>query len=281
MPRQSTLISDPRESVRFDAPPSFRVLDVPVHAVQIPEVVSRIEEWIRSGTTGRYVAVAGMHGIAESRTDEKFRCALDSADLVVPDGMPLVWLGRWHGYALNRRVYGPELMEVFCRETGSAYRHFFYGGGEGIAERLAHSLRQRYGITVAGTYTPPFRPLNKDEQREVAAMIEETSPQLLWVGLGTPKQEKWMYENRHKFQVPVMLGVGAAFDIHSGRTRQAPIWMQENGLEWMFRLLSEPQRLWRRYLILIPKAVSLVLLELAGLSSSSSRQIHSSNNRPV
>jgi len=245
--------------------PTFRVLDVPVHAVQIPDAISQIKTWIRGGVKGRYIAVTGMHGIAESRRDDTLRSALNSADLVVPDGMPLVWLGRWHGHALKRRVYGPELMETFCRETGSTFRHFFYGGESETAGRLANSLRQRYGIVVAGTYCPPFRLLNEEEQREVASRIEEASADILWVGLSTPKQEKWMHENRSKLDVPVMLGVGAAFDINSGTTRQAPIWMRENGLEWLFRLVTEPKRLWRRYLISIPKAAALVLMELAGL----------------
>jgi len=236
-----------------------------VHAVQIPEVVAQIRLWIQSDFKGRFIAVTRMHGIAESRADCEFRRALDSADLVVPDGMPLVWLGRWHRHPLKRRVYGPELMETFCRETGVAYRHFFYGGGPGTAERLADSLRRRYGIVIAGTYCPPFRPLTEEEQRDVASRIDAASPDVLWVGLSTPKQEKWMHHNRKQLSVPVMLGVGAAFDFNSGRTRQAPAWMQDNGLEWLFRLLSEPQRLWRRYLISIPKAAGLVVLELVGL----------------
>lgn len=232
--------------------------------MQIPDVISRIEHWIQRRSTGRYIAVTGMHGIAESWSDDRFRSALESADLVVPDGMPLVWLGRWHGHALKRRVYGPELMETFCKQTGPAYRHFFYGGADGTAERLAHSLKERHGIVIAGTFAPPFRPLTGDEQCHLLSVIEKSSPDILWVGLSTPKQEMWMHSNRHLVGVPVMLGVGAAFDINSGRTRQAPEWMRENGLEWLFRLLSEPRRLGRRYLILIPKAVALVLLELAG-----------------
>jgi N-acetylglucosaminyldiphosphoundecaprenol N-acetyl-beta-D-mannosaminyltransferase len=247
------------------APETFRVLGVPVHAVQIPDVVSQIENWIQSDARGRYVAVTSMHGIAESRSDSDYRGALDSADLVVPDGMPLVWLGRWHKHPLKRRVYGPELMETFCRETGGTYRHFFYGGGPGTAERLADSLRQRYGIVVAGTHCPPFRPLTNDEQQEVIWRIEAASPNILWVGLSTPKQEKWMFHNRETMPVPVMLGVGAAFDFNCGKTRQAPRWMREHGLEWLFRLSTEPRRLWRRYLLSIPKAAVLVLLELFGL----------------
>jgi N-acetylglucosaminyldiphosphoundecaprenol N-acetyl-beta-D-mannosaminyltransferase len=240
-----------------------------VHAVQIPDVVSQIQRWIQSGARGRYIAVTGMHGIAESRTDCDFRLALDSADLVVPDGMPLVWLGRWHRHPLKRRVYGPELMETFCRETGAAYRHFFYGGGPGIAQSLANSLHQRHGIIVAGTCCPPFRPLTEGEQRDIDSCIEGTAPDVLWVGLGTPKQEKWMLHNRERLSVRVMLGVGAAFDFESGKPRQAPPWMRENGLEWLFRLSSEPQRLWRRYLVSIPKAAGLVFLELVGFSPRS------------
>lgn len=240
-----------------------------MHAVQIPDVVALIQRWIRSDIKGRYVAVTGMHGIAESQSDSDLRNALASADLVVPDGMPLVWLGRWHRHPLKRRVYGPELMETFCRETAGAYRHFFYGGGDGTAERLANSLQERFGIVVAGTYAPPFRPLTNEEQQEVASRVEEAAPDVLWVGLSTPKQEKWMHQNRGKLSVPVMLGVGAAFDINSGRTLQAPVWMREHGLEWLFRLSTEPKRLWRRYLISIPKAAGLVILELVGLTSSS------------
>jgi len=258
---------DSNEVDRFAPPPSFRILGVPVHAVQIPDVVSQIERWIRSDAKGRYIAVTGMHGIAESQNDGDFRCALKSADLVVPDGMPLVWLGRWHRHPLKRRVYGPELMETFCRETGPKYRHFFYGGGPGTAQRLADSLQHRYAITVAGTFCPPFRRLTEEERRQVKESVEAVSPDVLWVGLSTPKQEKWMFENRGILRVPIMLGVGAAFDLNSGQTRQAPRWMREHGLEWLFRLSTEPRRLGRRYLISIPKAAGLVFLELLGLSA--------------
>jgi N-acetylglucosaminyldiphosphoundecaprenol N-acetyl-beta-D-mannosaminyltransferase len=263
MPLQSILTPDSSEVGH--GRPSFRILGVPVHAVQVPGVVSQIQRWIRSDVKGRYIAVTSMHGIAESRTDSKFRCALDSADLVVPDGMPLVWLARCHGYPLKRRVYGPELMETFCRETRAAYRHFFYGGGPGTAQLLADSLHQRYGIVVAGTCSPPFRAPTEEERQELVSYVGRVSPDVLWVGLSTPKQEKWMHQNRNQLSVPVMLGVGAAFDFNSGKTRQAPSWMREHGLEWLFRLLTEPKRLWRRYLVSIPKAAGLVLLELVGL----------------
>ena len=226
------------------------------------EAVAQLESWIRSGERGRYVAVTGMHGIAESRHDGRFREILNAADLVVPDGKPLIWLGRWHRYALRERVCGSELMEAFCCETGPLYRHFFYGGGPGIADLLAETLQQRHDIVVAGTYSPPFRTLTPEEEQQVSLLIAQSRPDVLWVGLSTPKQERWMFEHRKALQVPVMLGVGAAFDMNSGQLRRAPAWMRNHGLEWLFRLLVEPRRLWRRYLVVIPKTVWFVAVEL-------------------
>ena len=242
--------------------PNFEVLGVRVHAVQMSDAIAQLRSWIRNRETGRYVAVTGMHGVAESRQDRYFRKILNTADLVVPDGMPLVWLGRWHRYSLRQRVTGSELMATFCRETGPLGRHFFYGGDPGVADDLARALHERHGIVVAGTYVPPFRPLTAEEEREVAARVDEAAADVLWVGLSTPKQERWMYEHREKLKVPVMIGVGAAFDMNSGKLPRAPTWMQEHGLEWLFRLVAEPQRLWRRYLVTIPKTAWFVCLEL-------------------
>jgi N-acetylglucosaminyldiphosphoundecaprenol N-acetyl-beta-D-mannosaminyltransferase len=242
--------------------PNFEVLGVRVHAVQMSDAIAQLRAWIRNRETGRYVAVTGMHGVAESRQDRYFRKILNTADLVVPDGMPLVWLGRWHRYSLRQRVTGSELMATFCRETGPLCRHFFYGGAPGVADDLARALHERHGIVVAGTYVPPFRPLTPEEEREVAARVDEAAADILWVGLSTPKQERWMYEHRERLKVPVMIGVGAAFDMNSGKLRRAPTWMQEHGLEWLFRLVAEPQRLWRRYLVTIPKTAWFVCLEL-------------------
>ncbi len=203
-----------------------------------------------------------MHGVAESRGDLHFREILNAADLVVPDGMPLVWLGRLHGFPMRHRVPGSELMEEFCQKTGSRYRHFFYGGGPGVAEDLAQQLQERHGITIAGTYTPPYRPLTPEEEEQVACQVNESAADVLWVGLSTPKQEKWMHAHRNTLRVPLMLGVGAAFDMNSGRLRRAPEWIRENGLEWLFRLVMEPRRLWKRYLVIIPRSVFSVSLEL-------------------
>jgi N-acetylglucosaminyldiphosphoundecaprenol N-acetyl-beta-D-mannosaminyltransferase len=236
--------------------PSYRVLDVRVDAVQIPDAVQILESWIQERSQeheqgpARYVAVTGMHGVSVSREDAEFGNILGHASLVVADGMPLVWLGRLQGFKqMRRRVYGPELMETFCRDTGSKYRHFFYGGAPGVADALAQAERDRHGIQIAGTYCPPFRPLTEKEEAEVQSLVEESRADVLWVGLSTPKQEKWMYEHRNTLRVAVMLGVGAAFDLNTGRLKQAPAWMRENGLEWLFRLCAEPRRLWQRYVV--------------------------------
>jgi N-acetylglucosaminyldiphosphoundecaprenol N-acetyl-beta-D-mannosaminyltransferase len=242
--------------------PAFRVVGVRVDAVQLPEAVARIKRWIDNRDNGKYVAVTGMHGVAESRQDPRFREILNQAALVVPDGMPLVWLGRWHGHSLRRRVTGSELMLAFCRETGSGPRHFFYGGAPGVAEDLARQLHEQFNITVAGTYTPPFRPLTEAEEADFTAQVEAAAPDVLWVGLSTPKQERWMSDHHLKLKVPVILGVGAAFDMNSGRLKRAPAWMRDSGLEWFYRLVSEPRRLWRRYLVIIPSSMWSISLEL-------------------
>jgi N-acetylglucosaminyldiphosphoundecaprenol N-acetyl-beta-D-mannosaminyltransferase len=246
----------------FEPSPTFRVLGVRVHAVQIPDIIRIVEGWLSQPHGTRYVAVTGMHGVSESREDTQFRDILNAASLVIPDGMPLVWLGRLQGHKrLQRRTTGSEFMETFCRETGPKYRHFFYGGAPGIADLLAETERQRYGIRVAGTYCPPFRPLTEEEELEVEARVRAASPDVLWVGLSTPKQEKWMFAHTEKLSVPVMFGVGAAFDMNTGRLKRAPVWMQERGLEWLFRLVVEPRRLWRRYIISGSKFAWAVCLE--------------------
>ena len=245
--------------------PVFRVLGVRVNAIQISGVIAVMEEWIRRHTCPHYVAVTGMHGVMEAQQTLSFKAILEEASLVVPDGMPLVWMGRLHGFRMPRRVYGPELMETFFKVTGERYSHFFYGGTEGVADQLACKMKESYGIRVAGTFTPPFRQLTAKEEWEIVGTIRSTAPDVLWVGLSTPKQEKWMWAFRDRLAVPVMVGVGAAFDFHTGRARQAPMWMREHGLEWFFRLISEPRRLWRRYLIYGPRFIWNVNLEILRL----------------
>ena len=242
----------------------FSVLGVRVDAVQIPDVIA----WMRQQADRRadcgYIAVTGMHGVVEARHDATFAQALERANLVVPDGMPLVWLGRRQGFPLRRRVYGPELMLRFWQETNHCgYRHFFYGGAAGVATALAQRFSCEFrGHQVVGAYSPPFRALTPAEDAEIVAMIRNARPHFIWVGLGTPKQELWMCEHRDRLSSAVMIGVGAAFDFHSGRARSAPAWMGEHGLEWLFRLMQEPRRLWRRYLVNGSEFLALVLWEM-------------------
>jgi N-acetylglucosaminyldiphosphoundecaprenol N-acetyl-beta-D-mannosaminyltransferase len=246
---------------------AFRVLGVQVNAVQIPDAIRRMERWIAERHGTQYVAVTGMHGVAEARRDAGFRAVLNGAGMVVPDGMPLVWLGRLRGQRLRRRVYGPELMLEFCGATATrGLRHFFYGGAPGVADALADTMATRFpGLVVAGTYSPPFRPLTDDEDNDVVACINAAHADILWVGLSTPKQERWMHDHHTRLNVPVLVGVGAAFDLHTGRLKQAPAWMRENGCEWCYRLMQEPRRLWRRYVLLGSQFVWNVSLELLGL----------------
>src|SRR5579871_1960963 len=229
---------------------SFDLLGVRVDAVQIEELATRIAQWAQEAGRCRTVAATSMHGIVEAQRDPLFKQILNSMDAVAPDGMPLVWLGRSAGHHLRRRAYGPDLMLEVCRKAGPGCRHFFYGGAPGVPERLVASLRGRFpSLNVCGTFSPPFRALGSEERREVMAMVCRAAPDIVWVGLGTPKQERWIQENAGSLPVPVLVSVGAAFDILSGRRKQAPSWMRERGLEWLFRLLQEPRRLWRRYLV--------------------------------
>ena len=243
---------------------TFGVLGVRVDAVQIPDVVAQMERWITERAASHFIAVSGMHGVMEAQRDPSFKDILNDADFVVADGMPLVWLGRWHGFTMRRRVYGPELMETFCCSTGPRYRHYLYGGGRGVADRLAEVLRRRYEVRTVGTYSPPFRSLTEEEKVEVNRRIQAAEPDIVWVGLSTPKQERFMFDFCKTLRVPVMLGVGAAFDFHTDRVRRAPSWMRERGLEWLFRLYQEPRRLWRRYLLFGPQFAWNVSLELLG-----------------
>lgn len=248
----------------------FTVLGVKVNSVQIPDVVQEAKRWIEQRGNTHYIAVTGMHGVTEAQSDPVFKKILNEADLVVPDGMPLVWLGQWKGHALKRRVYGPEFMLTFCERTArEGYKHYFYGGAPGVAKELAESLTKRFpGLIVAGTYCPPFRALSNGERSEIIACINASCADVVWVGLSTPKQEKWMYEFREALNVPLLVGVGAAFDLNAGKVPQAPKWMQENGLEWCFRLWQEPRRLWRRYIVKGSQFGFYVILELLNLRKS-------------
>ena len=245
----------------------MNVLGVGVSAINMVEALRTIERWIAQRDQ-HYVCVTGVHGIMESQRDEALRWIHNRAGLVTPDGMPLVWLSRLHGQRRVERVYGPDLMLACCeRSVVGGWRNFFYGGGEGVARRLAERLRCRYpGLIVAGTYTPPFRQLTAAEDRAIVSEINEASPDIVWVGLSTPTQERWMDGHVGRLCAAVLIGVGAAFDFHAGVKRQAPLWMRQSGLEWLFRLGTEPRRLWRRYLRNNPAFIWRVVLQAAGIA---------------
>jgi N-acetylglucosaminyldiphosphoundecaprenol N-acetyl-beta-D-mannosaminyltransferase len=227
-------------------------------------------QWINRRET-HYVCVTGVHGVMESQRDEKLRHIHNVAGLVVPDGMPLVWLGRLKGHKKVQRIYGPDLMLSLCEHSLKlGYRHFFFGGAAGVPESLSANLRHLFpGLVITGTYSPPFRALTDEEDRKIVEIINGTEPDIVWIGLSTPKQERWMADHIGRLTAPVLIGVGAAFDFLSGSKRQAPRWMQHSGLEWFFRLITEPRRLWRRYLINNPAFLWLILLQTLGIKKYS------------
>jgi N-acetylglucosaminyldiphosphoundecaprenol N-acetyl-beta-D-mannosaminyltransferase len=244
--------------------PSFQVLGLRVNAVQMPEVVNLMEHWILAGRDCHFIAVTNVHVVMEAQRDGSFKKVMAAAHLIVPDGMPLVWLGRLRGHSLHRRVCGPELLIEFCRQThAKSYGHFFLGGSPGIPEKVAVCLRKQFpGMRIQGTHSPPFRSLSVEEDDSIVRMINDVAPDILWVGLGCPKQERWIYEHYDRLKVPVIVGVGQAFDLCAGQTHRAPQWMREHGFEWLFRLIRDPRRLWRRYLIYNSQFLYCLLLEL-------------------
>jgi len=230
------------------APERVNVLGVGISVLNLRTALAAMADAISRRRKG-YLCVTGVHGVMEAQADEGFKKILNGAFLCTPDGMPMVWAGRLRGHREMGRVYGPDLMLDVCAwsETSGA-RHFFYGGAEGVADLLVRNLKARFPkMPVAGTFTPPFRPLNEAEVLGLQAQIAAARPDILWVGLSTPKQEKFMAEFLPRLEVTLMVGVGAAFDFHSGRVRQAPRWMQRSGLEWFYRLCREPRRLAWRY----------------------------------
>jgi N-acetylglucosaminyldiphosphoundecaprenol N-acetyl-beta-D-mannosaminyltransferase len=242
------------------------VLGVGVHAIDVPSAAGIIESAVHEGRKG-YVCATGVHGVMEAQRDPQFRRILNQALLVTPDGAPTVWIGRIQGYPRMKRVFGPDLMLEVCRRSaGTGIRHFLYGGNPGIAAELAESLRRRFlGLEVAGIFTPPFRPLEPSEQLGLERQLETARPDIVWVGLSTPKQERFMAENFRRLYCKIMIGVGAAFDIHTGHVKDAPNWVKDAGLQWAHRLCQEPRRLWKRYLVNNSAFLVAIGLQLAGL----------------
>ncbi|MGH6897378.1 MAG: WecB/TagA/CpsF family glycosyltransferase [Geminicoccaceae bacterium] len=244
----------------------YNILGVEVSAISMAAALAVIETWI-AARTPNYVCITGVHGVMESQSDLELRDIHNRAGMVTPDGMPLVWLARLQGLGWVERVYGPDLLlELAKVSLPKGYRHFFYGGGEGVADLLAARLRQRFpGLEVAGTHTPPFRPLTAMEDEAMVGHINASGADIVWVGLSTPKQERWMAQHVGRLQAPVLIGVGAAFDFHAGLKRQAPRWIQRSGLEWAFRFATEPRRLAGRYLKNNPRFVLLAAAQHLGL----------------
>ena len=237
------------------------VLGVPLSAQQYDAAIAELLAWATGST--RRIHFATVHSIVEAQTNAALKAAFDSSDVVATDGIPLVWVVRRRGARGAQRVCGPDVMESLCdrgREAG--LRHYFLGGNPGVPEQLAARLTERFpGLQTAGTESPPFRPLSTDEDAALVDRINTTKPHIVWVGLGSPKQELWAADHQERLSAGLILPVGAAFDFHSGRLRRAPSWMQRAGLEWLFRLAMDPRRLFRRYVVTNSKFVVLIVKE--------------------
>jgi len=245
-----------------DATPFINLLGVKVSALNLDAAVGKIRDAIRTGLRG-YICICGAHGLVDSQSDEGLRAVFNGAFLVTPDGMPLVWELRRRGYPEAGRVYGPDLMLALFEK---GHRAFLYGATPATLLRLERRLGREFPQSqIVGSYAPPFRPLTRGEELDVARCINKAEPDIVWVGLGAPKQERWMAEMRDRLDASMLIGVGAAFDFHAGNTQQAPAWVQNAGLEWAFRLGMEPRRLWRRYLRVVPGYLALLAMQRTGL----------------
>ena len=246
--------------------PRVNVLGVGISAINLRLAGDAISAAIREGRKG-YVCVTGVHGVSEAQRDPAFRDILNGSFLTTPDGMPMVWCGWKDNRREMDRVYGPDLMlQVFEEGVAGGLKHFFYGGREGVAETLKARLEARFpGVLITGCYCPPFRELTGAETLALQQEVRTQKPDIIWVGLSTPKQERFMSKYLPLLDTTLMFGVGAAFDFHAGMIPQAPGWMQRCGMEWFYRLTKEPSRLWKRYLVNNPLFIGRILLQWTGL----------------
>ena len=231
--------------------PKINVLGVGVSVLDQNRAREFLFDAVRNNRRG-YVTVTGVHGVSAAQSDPALRDVFNRALLVTPDGMPMVWMGKLQGHHSIRRVYGPDLMLNLCEHSvAEGLSHFFYGGVPGVAEELKRKLEARFpGLKIVGTGTPPFHPLNDAELHDLQERVRVVRPDFFWVGLSTPKQERFMAQHISNLpEAKIFIGIGAAFDLLTGRVRQAPRWMQSAGLEWFFRLIQEPRRLAKRYLV--------------------------------
>ena len=250
---------------------SCYVLGTKVSLVQIPDLIGEMEQYIgaaRARGPARYAVLTNINCVMSAHRNPAYRHTLNRADWAVADGMSLVWVARWQGAKnMRRRCYGPEIFAAFCeRAQQRGWKFYLYGGAQGVAEKLAGVLCQKYpGLQIAGWDSPPFRPLTPEEDATACERINASGADVVWVGLGSPKQDIWMADHAAMLRAPVLVGVGAAFDFFTGRVTQAPRWMREHGLEWLFRFFADPRRLWHRYLVYNPWFAWLLLLESLGL----------------
>jgi len=229
-------------------PPRVSILGVSVDPLDMDLVLSQFENWLLADARA-YVCVLPAHSVMECVNHPELLPVFNDADMVTPDGMSIVWLLNLMGYKNTRRVYGPDLLTATCKKgINKKWGHYFFGGSPGTAQTLADQLQKQIpSLQIAGTYSPPFGLPNKIEEEKIITALNTSKADILWVGMSSPWQETWMHEYRNRVNIPIMIGVGAAFDFLSGRKKQAPCWMQKMGMEWLFRLISEPKRLWPRY----------------------------------
>jgi N-acetylglucosaminyldiphosphoundecaprenol N-acetyl-beta-D-mannosaminyltransferase len=245
------------------------VLDIEIDALDMAVALERVGHHLHTGEKG-YICVAGVHGVMEAQRDPALRAAYAGSALTVPDGTPLVWVGRLQGNSAMGRVAGPDLMlRVFAEPAFSTVTHFLYGGDIGVVEELRARLQRRFAAArIVGIYTPPFRDLTLGEEHNLIATIRELKPQVIWVGIGCPRQELFMARYLPLLETTLIFGVGAAFDYHTGRIRDSAQWVKTAGLQWLHRLVQDPRRLWRRYLFKNPAFVWKITLQLLGLRRS-------------
>ncbi len=258
-----------KESTRIRIKTRVSILGVGTNPITMEDALDQIDDWI-SQREKNYVCVMPAHSVMDCLEDPELRRIFNRSGMTTPDGMAIVWLLKLNGYRFVERVYGPDLMmSAMNISKTKKWRHYFFGGTQEVLDRLQDRIRSEYpGVEIKGTFSLPFRPLTQDEENQIVKKINESHADIVWVGLGSPRQEKWMAENIQRIDVPVMIGVGAAFDFLSGAKPQAPHWMQKSGMEWFYRLCKEPGRLWKRY-IRYPKFVILALSQLLKLKNYS------------
>ncbi|MGB6687465.1 MAG: WecB/TagA/CpsF family glycosyltransferase [Terracidiphilus sp.] len=254
--------------------PHADVLGVRVSAIDLGVAVEIADRCISTGSRG-YTCLTGVHGVMEARRDPELRRILNRALINAPDGMPMSWVGRLQGFREIDRVFGPDFMSAMCSQSvDRGYRNFLYGGKPGVAELLSATLQRKFaGLQIVGTCTPPFGDLSPDQEEAMFARVREAKPHIVWVGLSTPRQERFMARYLDRLEAPLLVGVGAAFDFHTGLVRDCSGWIKRAGLQWLHRLLQDPRRLWRRYLTNNPAFLWHIACQMTGLRQYPSEEI--------